>query len=277
MKKDSDPIYRLVTALLLWALVTAAVAAESGGSRAAELMRLSGIDAQLDRMQKDLVDPESQSLNFRPEDRVRVANIMRVTFAPEPLRASIRQDLARLLTPDVEEAALGWLRSDLGRKVRTLEARVENEGGLTLRHPALAKSILSTAPPERREMYRRLAAAIRYADANADMLFNIFAAVTHAASAASGRQLEHHFIRARAALSHRREEIVRTLNAQAMAALAYTYRDLSDDELLRYIAFAESPAGLRYHDACLRAVSNAFTAAATEMGKRIAEEFSKPR
>ena len=70
-----------------------------------------------------------------------------------------------------------------------------------------------------------------------------------------------------ATLHATRAKLVAMVEEQSLGSNAVAYGTLSDAELLRYIEFAESPAGRRYHAATSLALDRALTDAAVEAGR----------
>ena len=74
----------------------------------------------------------------------------------------------------------------------------------------------------------------------------------------------------REALLADRPRIVAMLEEQQLGSSASIYSTLSDADVARYVAFAESPAGRRYHAATSIALDKALTNASVEAGRLLA-------
>lgn len=70
-----------------------------------------------------------------------------------------------------------------------------------------------------------------------------------------------------------RAQVEQMAHQEVLTSFLYTYRTLTDKELDRYIAFAESAAGRKYHEVTVKAINNVFIAVSwktgTEFGKKI--------
>ena len=273
---------RAAWGLTMTALMLAQLAIAADGRRTDELMRASGMHARLAEVQPEILKAIAERADMRVEDRDRLAEILGAAFKPAKLQESATRELRRVLSAQDEDEALRFLGTDLGHRITRLQALAAADGGAD-RHPALAKSQWSTAPQHRRDLLGRLSAAVSYPEAAVDGYINMTTSIEYAAGLASKpteaeKTVQAYLLtRVRNRLARLRPELVRVAGEASRFSLAYTYRDLSDEELDRVVAFAESPAGLRFSDASMKAMGHAFTVAQAETGTAIGEEWVRRR
>jgi hypothetical protein len=119
------------------------------------------------------------------------------------------------------------------------------------------------------ERLRGLEKAVRGGEAGTEITINIATAVAYGAASTSRFADPAAVERLRAQFEAERPRILEALTRRAVESFAWIYRTLPDEDLDRYIAFAETPAGRTYHDATIRAMGNAFVRGSREMGERI--------
>lgn len=202
----------------------------------------------------------------------RAATAMRSAFATaygaDRLRPAVARVLADTLSEEDARAALAWLTTDLGRRITSLE-----EAAAERAPPERTDEIAAALPPARRALFVRLSSALHAGEVAATVLINMtwgLARGAEIASPGSARQADD----IRAALEGSRARIVAQVERQMVGVNAVTYASLTDEEIERYIAFAESPAGGRYHAATSIALERALSDASIEAGRILASSRS---
>jgi hypothetical protein len=205
-----------------------------------EVMRLAGLDFQVDLLAM-MVQGEFErlrSLGFRPGGGA--ATIVAQTFSPDTLRSNMQQSLARSLDQERTRILLAWLRTPLSQRIVALES-----GSATADHQVQMISFINRLPstppvPARLTLIHRLERAGDVAQGSA--------IVMEAAGAALRRTLRP-FV-APAGIAQRDgdgQQVGSTLDEnyrlRIMLSLLFTYHDLSDAELGRYVDVLESPTG----------------------------------
>ena len=161
------------------------------------------------------------------------------------------------------QAALGWYRSPLGRRITEIEVAFSTSGGVE-REIERYIGRLRQRPPERERvaLVARLDAAGRATETSLDVSMAIIRSLAAAvdpylpAERRLGRsQLESRIREVRAQAF----EQVRRLS---LVMMLFLYRDVPDADLARYVRFAESEAGQWYVSAVSRAFVDAVGAVA---------------
>lgn len=242
---------------------TAAIAprvepARTGPATIEELLELSGVKAQLVGMTGRLAG------EFRPrqgqmsqKDAAAVGRILDQTLRHEKIYALIRDEFRRHVDRGELDAAVGWLRSPLGRKITALEIAT-SEAGAEQRVAAYATGLRGNPPPARRvELLQRLDWVSGSTEASLDILVATARSTAKAMSAAlpPDRRLRPGQIEDRAAEVRARASQV--IAQESLVGMLYTYRSLEDEEIEQYVRFEASEAGRWYNVAIRKAVVSA--------------------
>lgn len=160
-----------------------------------------------------------------------------------------RRGLAALRAhlPD-SQAALAFFESPLGLKVVTAEVTAASQAQLQS-----SPAPLPSVSERRQALIQRLGKAIPYAEAGADTSLALAGIAADGLSqmlpGMSGQGSE--------LLQGQRQRLLDQIDRHLNATLLRVYRDLSDDELERFIEFAESPDGQTYYQAAAQVVREA--------------------
>ena len=275
------PVRLLFSALLL----VPALALAQDGRRIDELMHKSGLWKQVGQIQAQVKAGAKQAQaqaregqgpkGLSEDDFGKMALAMDAAYAPARLQSAMSKELALLLSVEDETAALRWLSSDLGRKFTRLEeesGEVEN----AMRAEREAPAYLATVPKARVQKFERLAEVIKVGEGSAGMMINMMGAITYGMALADPTGDPRGMAKMiKERLEPQRAQFVKIFGERAVQSFAYVYKDVPDAEIDRYIAFAETPAGRRYHDASMKAYDNVMTRASLEMG-RLFDVTGKP-
>ncbi len=268
---------RLVcAALVAWSacLCGAGVAAErSDPETVRQLMQLSGMNKQIEqfpptlRAELDRQQAERPTLTDEQLDTIR--SVIAVSFDATRILASVRKSLERNLAGADAKAALKWLTSPLGRKITKLEEDASTaEAYLEMQEigPGL---LAGNAETERFRRIKRLDNATGATESSLNVAQNLEMAIASAASSAAqdARRPSYDEILEMTAMSkaRMRSEVERMVEI----GFLYAYRGLADREIDKYIAFAESKPGRRYHQATIDAVNDALVEAGRKFGSQI--------
>ena len=273
---------RLALLVVAAGLIASAAAQER---RIDELMRKSGL---WEHMAQVLAHTRAGAEQSRQEARARggqgeltdaqYARLilgMNVAFAPDKLRAAVRSELAKELSAADEDAVLRWLSTELGARITRLEEE-RDDAERYKQMEAQLPEFLKTVPKPRLRLAERLAESIGSGESSARLMINITTAVVYgiAMSSPHGDPDAIKFIRDK--LEADRPKMVEAMHKHAIDVFAFTYQALSDEELERYVAFAESPVGRRYHEATIKAVDRAMLQGSLELGRQFGKQSLEP-
>ena len=263
-------------------------AQEPAGRRTGELMQKSGLHRQLGQVRDQMKEGAAQGREqakasagappLSDEDFARILGAMEKAYAPATLQASMSKELARILPAADERAVLEWLSSDLGRKFTEIEEKSGEAEAMT-RGVREAPAYFDTVPKPRVELFRQLVDEVHAGQALASIVINISIGVAVGVSLADPNNIgpEAMAKRVREKLEPERSKMVAYFNRQALMMYAYIYRDMSDADVGRYVAFANTPSGRRYHDATITGMDVVFTRAALDLGRQFQMSRAEPR
>lgn len=205
-----------------------------------EVMRLSGLQVQVELLAM-MVQGEFErwkGLGFRPARGA--AAIVAQTFSAGQLLSNMQPSLARSLNHERTNLLLAWLRSPLSQRIVSLEtatSTAERQGALV----AFINQLPSTPPaPTRLTLIHRLERAAQVTQDSASVMAAAGAALRRTvapfASPAGMAQRDNDGQQVSPAINE-------SYRLRIMMSLLFTYSDLSDAELGRYVAVLESPTG----------------------------------
>jgi len=196
------------------------------------------------------------------------------SYSADRLRPAVARKLAASVSAADVDAALAWLRTDLGVRITDLEVEYSTPARARKRI-GQADGLVRGIPEARRAQYDRLSHAIHAAEVSATLIIEISKGVARGLDMVDpGGPSRESLDRLSDALEAQRPRIVAAMEEQNMAFFAEAYATLSDDELERYIVFAESRPGARVQAAMSTALNEAMTDAAVEAGRSAASARS---
>ena len=244
-------------------------AADELDTRIAELMVRSGIDKQMNSYPANVRVGMEQGRAQSPLSDAQYQLLMNsVSKAYDP--AVMKQTMARRLRKELSladvDGALDWLSSPLGRRVTLLEEEHSTPEAYQAMQAWLQG--LKEPPPEARmALIRRFDEAVGITEFTVTSIKHsqlaMVAALTATQPAAKQRAA---FDNVTEMFEQRRDELLRSVATTTLPHMFYIYRSLSDADLQRYIAYAGSPVGKRYHAASKAALDDAIVRASHNAG-----------
>jgi len=264
---------RALLALLVVAGASGLAVADDDATAAAQsaaLLRLSGLEAQLDGMAPQVLQGFQSSADRLPEGlQRRVVELVQQEYGSATVRADILARLVERHDPERVEHALAWLRSAGGQRIRVAEEAASTPEAMAGMQSYARALALSGAPPERLPLMNRIEAGSETTDFVLDTVFSTSLAVAVSLDAASGGELPTDVLADR--LEGERERMRPAIRETVLLSMLYTYRDVSEETLESYAAFLESDAGRWYSRTLSRAMLGAMTASATRLGTGLRE------
>lgn len=272
---------------LFFGLLLAAAALQAAPPRhIEELMHKSGLWTQLGQSQQQIRSGAEQAQAqakagkggkaFSEDDFARLVAAMNSAYAPEKLRSAMARELEAHLSAEDEGVVLEWLSSALGRRLTKIE---EESGELekSLAAEREAPVFFATVPAPRVEMFKRMIAAIRMGEATASMVINMTTAIGFGMAMSNPTEEPAALAqKIRDRMEPQRAAMAQAFDARAVRSFAYVYRELSDAEVEKYVAFSESPVGRRYHEASVKGMDNVLARAGIQMGREFEALMREP-
>lgn len=205
-----------------------------------EVMRLSGLTVQVDLLAVMILGEFDRLRSVGLQPAAGATPVVAQTFGAEPLRSSVQEALSRSLDPERTRALLAWLRAPLSQRIVALECALPSAERQTELIDFVNQLPSRPPSPTRLMLIHRLE---RVTDATQG------SAVVRAAAGAALRKALGPFVSATAMAqletggSKPRPSVDENARFRTMVSLFFTYRDLSDADLGRYVSFLESPTG----------------------------------
>lgn len=251
--------------------------ADSAAPVAAQLVAAAQLAPQVDQFARNFVRGWTTGLNngaLPPQARQRtgklIAEITAEHLTPERLTGEIQAALAGL-APEQAAAALAWWRSPLGARIAAIDALPATPE----RQVELARFVgdlqVKPLPAERVQRMTELVAAMgvgEFMRGLTNQTMQGMLAAVRAAAAGGGANAP--------ALDELQSKLKEALDVLAVRAeqsvrlqLLYQYRELSDEDLGRYLEFARSAPGKAYSEALYGALIGGVSRAAGVLGERL--------
>jgi hypothetical protein len=239
-----------------------------------EIFFLSGLEDQLALIGEGLgeaLTPQLQQLP--PAQGETIQRVVLSEFNADALQRGVERHLERAHDPRYAGTVLAWLRSPLGRRITKLDVAAARPEGMRAMQ-AYAEAIASNpAPATRVGLVTELDAATGMTDFTLDATLSSATATAIGINGAQPPAQRLDESELRAALEAQRSALRPEIQKVTMVSMLYSYQDLSDEELARYIEFSESEPGRWYHDVVKRALLNTLTDASSRVGYAIAAEL----
>jgi uncharacterized protein YbaP (TraB family) len=220
----------------------------------------------------DQMRNQDERMQQIPQDvYVRIKELIAEAFVAEHLNAIVLRQMEAQLRQDEMQGILAWLNSPFGKKCTDLY-----KASLTPKTPAELKEFLTKirkapASPNRLKLIRELAAVTRARELALEIAVHTRLAVTTVLADTLPSVQKRPFSEILDEADKNRPLLESPVDQQITPLLIYTYRPLSDAELARYIAFARSSLGARYHRSMLNGIKLAVMDASIRFGSAMAD------
>jgi hypothetical protein len=267
---------------ILWMMVLlmlpAVAHAQNQNKLIQSLYLKSGIDKQV--RQLPLLIRSSVAQALETDDRINdlprhtksaISGSVQEAFSPERIKKTILKEVAATMTVKDLNNVLNWLDSPLGKKCTRLEEAASTPDTLSEVQKFAAR--LKQAPPaaNRLDILRRLDAAVKATETNVEIAMNTQLAVAFAVVKSLPQEQQGPLKDIAAQLEKNRPQIKAMMKSQTLLFALYAYQDLTNAELEKYIRFATSPAGTKYHGATISGFKKALLDGSLKWGKSIAD------
>jgi len=203
-----------------------------------EVMRLSGIDVQVAQVAAIIQGEFERWISFGVQPPPGAASLVAQRFNADMLRGNMHQSLTRYLGQPQAAILLSWLRSPLSQRIVALEGASSTADGLA-QLAGFINRLPSTSPtPTRLALIHRLERAGEVTESSATVAVAAVAALRGIMAPLVPPSLLGRLGLDEQAAGPAIDEGYRL---RIMTSLLFTYRDLSDAELARYVTFLEAP------------------------------------
>jgi hypothetical protein len=247
-----------------------------------ELIQSLYLKSGMDKQVKQLPHLIRASLEQALEEDDRINQLPRHTksalsgsvqeaFAPERLKKTIIKEVKESMTVKDLDKVFRWLDSPLGEKCTRLEEAASTPETLSEIRKFAARLQQSPPAANRLDILKRLDAAVKATETNVEITMNTQLAVAFAVVKSLPIEQQGSLEDIAAQLEKNRPHIEAVMRSQTLLFALYAYQDLTNAELEKYIQFATSPAGTKYHGATISGFKKALLDGSLKWGESIAD------
>jgi len=267
---------------ILWTIVLLIASVIAHAQNQNKLIQTLYIKSGIDKQVRQL--PQLIRVNvlqaFEQDDRTKeiprhtklaISGSVQQAFSPDRFKQTIIKEVRASMTVKDLDTVLKWLDSPLGKKLTRLEEAASTPETLSKVKEFAARLQQSPPTETRLNILRRLDAAVKATEANVEIVMNTQLAVAFAVVKSLPQEQQGSLEAIAAELKKNRPQVEAAMKSQTLIFSLYTYQNLTNAELERYIRFATSPAGEKYHRATLSGFKKAFLDGSIKWGNSIAD------
>jgi hypothetical protein len=240
------------------------------------LMLKSGLNKQIEQFPSLVhagLDQRAQQSSQLPEPVVDLLHhAVDISFNAESLKLGVRESIKRDLDREDIRNVLEWLNSPPGEKITMLEEAASTPEAIA-EMQTMAGQL--SHDPARTATIKRLDNAIKATEFSMSLAQNLQAAVIIAMTSlvpSEVQPLVESVVKSvKKQVEKSSAQMKPIIEQQVLMSFLYTYRTLSDDELEKYIAFAETESARKYHSVISQGYNSVLTDASGKFGNVIGE------
>ena len=255
------------------ALAPAAALAEIPEKLALQIYAESGAEQQLADSAADfpkaISDAMRESEQPPPFTTEQIEGAARRAYDVSVTAKVVIEKLRTTLDKRDAKKVLAWLGSPLGKRITALEVAMGSADAEAAMESYMES--LDQHPPaeERMALVHRLDDALRVSEGAVKVYTNMSVAIAVGVLDASPYVNEDAVRRLKESIAEKNPQIAESVRQQVLATLLYSYREVGDADLERYIEFGQSPSGKRYQDAMIEGIDRALTLAGVRFGREL--------
>lgn len=238
----------------------------------------SGMDKQIKQLplliqtSVDQALEEDDRINQMPRNvKLAISSSVQESFVLDHFKEIIIKEVKETLTPKDLDTVMAWLESPIGKKCTAFEEAASSPEVLPEIQKFASQLEKSPPEPERIDILKRLDAAVKSTETNVEIAMNTQLAVAVAIVASLPLEQQAPMDDIVAELEKTRPQIETIMRSQTLLFALYTYQDLTNAELEKYIAFAISPSGTKYHVSTISGFKKALLDGSFKWGESIAK------
>jgi hypothetical protein len=259
-------LHALLLGLLL--LPVSLATAEAPSDKLETLMKASGLSEQLVQFEQLMLVQLRQGVgepSFSGPVSDRVEEAVSSAYAADRLQQRVLRHLEGGLSVDEIDRVLEWLGSPLGERITRLE-EVASTPEAYREQNEIGDFLVENVGEERLERYERLEEAVEVSELTYSISVNTMLAVAQGVALVAPGVESPPVDELRESIESRKEEMIEGFRQASIRSFAYTYRELEVADLDRYIEFAESQIGRKYHSVVSAAYERALSEAGRDFG-----------
>lgn len=273
---------RLLLIVCMLMTATGVAARESSGDAVDELIDKSGVTQILEAMPLQVSNGLMAAIADDPEGTAMLADSVQAlresantVFAPERLTPVIKQVLVKRITADQVKEIIDWLESPLGARLTKLE-NVAASPDYQQQLEAYVATLRENRPASGRiELLRDLDRAARITESGIEVVLHMQLALVVAMVETLPEQQRPSVSELLQSLESERSSIEQMLKQVSLSSLLFTYRDVGDADLRRYIRFLDSQTGRVYQSSVMEGLDKALIQAVLRWGNDVGKILQK--
>ncbi len=268
-----NTITRTLVSLLIVAYIAfpAHAAAPNKEALAKELMKLSGLEQQIRQIPRQILagfDKDGKKLP--PQRYTALRRVLSQAYNAQTLEEHVYRRVHSELNHELATKTLGWLRTDLARKITKLEEQASTPQAIQ-QMEVFAKKLESSPPSQQRlGLARRIDLATDATELMLDITESSTFGLAMALDATLPPDQRQGEARLRVQMERQRQKLRETYQELSTVNSLFTYQSLSDAEVERYVDFLESEVGTQYTTLANTALKDALYEAGTQVNRGMA-------
>jgi hypothetical protein len=269
---------RLALAILAFAAIANPACAKSTATLK-DVIAATGMDASFGHFSDGIKMGFSQAPISKPNRNELIAaaaSAADAAFAVEPLKAALHKEMSDKLSQADLDAVMNFYREPLAKRMTDLEnASAGKEAYEEMQRMAAELGEKLRSDPDRRDLYSSMDKSLGLTEAAVDSNVSLQRAMITGMAAGDGvtvppEDMEKMMTQAR---GQAREQLSKLIQV----AMAYTYRDVSLEDLRVYLKFLSSPAGQKLYSAGRDAKNRVLVAASLVFGEELSKRLKSPK
>ena len=234
-----------------------------------ELMLKSGVKKQVEQLPKLVLYGMDQALqnsqqSLPPDIHANLKLAVLSSFRAGPILNKIQLNIENNLNKNEVEAILQWLKSPLGEKITKLEESAATPSAYEAMEAMKEKLLQDSA---RVKKIRKLDEAIKGTESLLYLAASTQKAITTSMAAELAPDDPDMFEQIVEDTMGGRKQLESAIKDNTLVSLLSTYRALKDEEIDKYIDFASSDLGRKYHKTIIDGINSGFLSASRDVGK----------
>ncbi len=269
-----------VVAGLVLACAAASYAGNASDKQIEALFVKSGMDQLLEQLPAmfglgmEQAFTQDENLKKLPRHALEgIKNAAGQAYAPKKLTDIMIKSMSGTMSADEAASVLEWLDSPIGKKCTDLEKGTVTAEGMKEMEQFAQEIKKNPPPPERLKLIRELDRATNATATSVEVFMNTNLAVATAVTLSLPQETRRPLPDIKKQLEGSRPAIEKALEEQTLVSMLFTYRKLTDRELLDYVNFARSPVGDRFNTVAIDAFQKAMVAGGVDFGQGVARVF----
>jgi hypothetical protein len=213
-----------------------------------QLMKMSGLEEQLNQIKQHVYANLNESKESLPEDLYEaITQVMAEAYDGRNMQKIVSANLSKNLNIKEMQDILSWLQSGLGRKITGLEEAASTPEAFNEMQTFTRQLQTNPPTPHRLELSQRLDQATNATTMAVDIVLLTAYGVAAAMDTIMPEEQQTDLDIIREEIESHRPELTPLMQQMTIASFLFTFQTLRDAEIERYVAFYESDVGTRYN------------------------------